>query len=164
MRPTAERVRELLDYDTSSGIFRWSVAPSRKVRPGDIAGSEDPGGYLIIGIGGRKYRAHRLAWFYVHGEWPPSDIDHIDNHRCHNWIANLRPATKTQNMANSLLRANNKARLKGVHYHPKARKWQAQIKCEGEFFYLGLFLTPEDAHAAYVAAAEKLFGEFARAA
>jgi hypothetical protein len=47
-----------------------------------------------------KYSAHRLAWFYVHGKWPQSGIDHRNGDIGDNRIENLREATQAQNCAN----------------------------------------------------------------
>jgi len=51
-------------------------------------------------------------------------------------------------------RPNSKSRLLGVSAHRK--KWKSQINVNGHYRYLGLFNTPEEAHAAYVAARSKL--------
>ena len=77
---------------------------------------------------------------------------------------NLREATRTQNNANMRVRIDNRCGLKGVSYHKVAKKWAAKVHLNGEGIYLGLFLTPQEAHDAYAAAAEKIFGEFARKA
>lgn len=165
---TADRLKEILDYDETSGIFRY-----RKQRgiqeTGAIAGqiskksSWNGGGYRVIYIDGRGYGANRLAWFYVHGIWPADQVDHVNAVRDDNRIANLRLATRTQNMANCRKRANNTTGLKGAYWHKAARRWMSSIQCAGVYEYLGLFDTKEEAHAAYVMAANRLFGEFARA-
>jgi hypothetical protein len=50
--------------------------------------------------------------------------------------------------------------LKGVSRC--GRGWRATTRKNGRIRYLGIFPTPKAAHAAYVKAARKLFGEFAR--
>lgn len=85
---TVERLRELLDYDPETGVFRWKE-PRRKCRVGEVAGSLRKDGYVKIQVDGRFYQAHRLAWLCVYGVWP-SAIDHIDGNRANNAIANLR--------------------------------------------------------------------------
>jgi hypothetical protein len=79
-------------------------------------------------------------------------------------IENLRPATKSQNAANRGKTCNNTSGFKGVWWRRRYRKWQATIGVNGKRFYLGMFDTPEAAHAAYAAAAQRLHGEFARVA
>ena len=154
---TAERLRELFDYDRITGIFRRKVERGGRLA-GSIAGSRHKKGYLHIWLDGRQYKAHRLAWLYVYGKWPDGQIDHEDTVKDHNWIDNLRPATNAQNCANGSRRRNNTSGFKGVSR--SGGKWKAQIG-KGGNIYLGLYDTPEAAHAAYVEHARKLFGEFA---
>src|ERR1700719_1662744 len=104
-----DRLRELLSYDPETGVFRWLVRKRQNVKAGDVAGSFDGCGYCKISIDRRAYKAHRLAWLYMTGEWPPAEIDHINMNRADNRFANLRLATRHQNMANQRLYANNKA-------------------------------------------------------
>jgi hypothetical protein len=50
-----------------------------------------------------------------------------------------------------------------VAYQARAgRRWKAVITVHGKGLYLGYFKTPEAAHMAYCAAADKHFGEYAR--
>ncbi len=81
----------------------------------------------------------------------------LDNRR-----TNLRVATNSQNLMNQGIRADNKTGYKGVT--KLGSKWQASIMAQGKWKYLGLFLTPEEASAAYYRAAKELHGEFARLA
>jgi hypothetical protein len=163
---TADRLRELLRYDQGTGQFTWAsrTSPSSRAKVGDLAGTPNNRGYLYIKVFKVTYQAHRLAWLYMTGDWPRNEIDHIDLNRGNNSWSNLRESTRTQNNANRSACANNKCGLKGVDYRRKIKKWRAQIAIGGKKIHLGSFCTPEDAHAAYVAAAEKYFGEFARAA
>lgn len=146
---TAERLRELLSYDPDSGLFRWRVTLCSSARAGKIASCKDRHGYVRIGIHGESYRAHRLAWLYVHGEWPEDQIDHINGVRDANWIANLREASHTENQQNHGLSRRNKSGHQGVVRHRQTGKWQAQIKAFGINRYLGLYETPEAASDAY---------------
>ncbi|RYX78512.1 HNH endonuclease [bacterium] len=57
-------------------------------------------GYLSIWVKASKQRAQRMAWLYVHGVIPPTDVDHIDRDRSNNAISNLRLCTKAQNAHN----------------------------------------------------------------
>jgi len=106
------------------------------------------------------YYAHRLAWLYVHGKWPPAEIDHKDCDPANNRISNLRLATHAQNAANAHLRRTSTSGLKGAYRHQK--KWLAQITYNGRRIYLGVFDTDKEAHAAYVAASKDLHGSFTR--
>lgn len=156
---TARRLREVLDYDLHAGVFQWKVKSGRAKR-GDIAGSRT-NGYVEIGLDKESYRAHRLAWFYVFGKWPIGDLDHRDTVRHHNWISNLRPATRSQNLANSRRKKSNTSGLKGVTFH--RGKWRAVIRFKYRSYHLGRYDTAEAAAAAYHAKARELFGGFANA-
>ncbi len=90
-----------------------------------------------------------------------NEIDHIDRDRLNNQRNNLRPATSSQNSANSKANVRNTSGYKGVHWRKERRKWQAKIQVEGERIYLGNFDTPEEASEAYNQAADYYFGEFA---
>lgn len=109
--------------------------------------------------------AHRLAWLYIYGEWPIDQLDHINRNTSDNRIENLREATQSQNNAN---RSANKSKkyspLKGVSFYPDSKRWTASIRINNKNRHLGCFDTAEEAHAAYVAEADQVFGEFAAAA
>jgi hypothetical protein len=161
---TAERLREVLSYDPKEGVFVWRVSPTRRVKAGAIAGSTNNRGYRRIGIDGKSYHASRLAWFYIHGEWPEREIDHRNVDPSDNRISNLRLATRSENCANKRRAATNSSGMKGVVRRRDMNKWHAKIWKNGVHYHLGYFSTPEAAHAAYSKAANDLFGEFARTA
>jgi len=89
------------------------------------------------------------------------EVDHVDRDRAHNVLSNLRLADEDQQRQNQGVRTNSASRLRGAYLHPKTGKWQSHITVRGKHAYLGLFDTPEAAHAAYVAAARSAFGEYA---
>lgn len=161
-KPTAERVRELLHYDPLSGLFTRLVSRAN-AHVGDVAGTDSGRGYLRIRVDGKKYVAHRLAWFYMTGEWPAEQIDHINGCPSDNRWSNLREATRHQNSINTRKRQDNTSGFKGVHWHKSGKKWQAYIKLNGKKYHLGYFDTPEAASAMYEGAAAILFGNFKRA-
>src|SRR5262245_21464631 len=148
----SDQIRKFIDYDPLTGSF------TRKFGKGGNGG-KDVRGYIRLYVGGKRYYGHWLAWWFVHGEWPKRALDHINGNMADNRIANLRLATKQQNAANS---KKKRTGLKGAHWHKGAKKWVAQIRCHPKFYYLGLFETEAEAHAAYCRAAAELHGEFAR--
>lgn len=89
--------------------------------------------------------------------------DHINGNGLDNRKINLRDCTPGQNLCNSRLRKTSTTGFKGVSFFPQTKKWRAYISRDGKFVHLGYFKTPEAAHAAYVAAAKKEYGEFFRA-
>jgi hypothetical protein len=158
---TAEELREQLDYDPETGVFTRRVTRSSRVKIGDVAGWPDKDGYVRVRVLSRVRAAHRLAWLHVYGVWPPNEIDHINGMRGDNRIANLREATHAENSRNRKKLRNGRCALKGVYI--KGARFCAKIKKHGKHTHVGCYDTEEEAHAAYVAAAEKEFGAFARA-
>ena len=161
---TQKRLQELLHYNPSSGDFVWLVSASNRVKVGDRSGCLSGRRYLVIRIDGKLCLAHRLAWLYVHGEFPPDQIDHINGIKHDNRLSNLRPATHSENMRNQRIPSNNTSGYKGVRWHKPTGKWQAYIKVDGIQKHLGLFTDIADAVAAYAAASKKYHGEFSRVA
>jgi hypothetical protein len=165
---TAERLRELLDYQPREGLFYWRVdrysIPGTRlnVRAGDVAGSVAPSGYRFIGIDGCRYLASRLAWLWMTGDWPDGEVDHRDTNSANDRWENLRETTRGLNNANTKRRSDNTSGFKGVSFDAPRRKWAAQISVDRRRIFLGRFHTAQSAYAAYVAAAEKHFGEYAR--
>ena len=127
-----------------------------------MAGTLDvESGYRLIGIDGVHHFEHRLAWLYVYGVLPP-EVDHKDLDRSNNRLSNLRPSTRPQNCANTGPRANNKSGIKGVSFHRKSGRYFARLTKDGKVTSLGYYATAEMAGAAYAAALQREFGEFAR--
>jgi HNH endonuclease/AP2 domain len=152
----AERVA----YDPATGVFRWKASKYRS-RIGTVAGRRHLSGHISIEVNGKTYYAHRIAWLFMTGQWPKDEIDHIDGDPSNNRFDNLREATHAQNLAN---RRNRRPGLKGASFDKKLGKWQSYIHPQGRKQSLGYFNTAEEAHAAYVAKAKEVFGDFARAA
>src|SRR4030095_14944144 len=121
------------------------------------------GGYIKLSVCNKRYYGHRLAWLYVFGQWPNDELDHINLVTSDNRIANLREATKAQNNSNCSVRSHSKSGKKGVDFVQSTGKWRAKISKNRRRIHLGTFNSPEEAHAAYCAAARIHFGEFARA-
>lgn len=164
-RLTAEKLRSVLRYNRSTGLFHWRYKPigrggNRRV---DMLAGTVSNGYISIWVDGRKYPAHRLAWLHVYGHWPRNQLDHINHKKDDNRIKNLREASYPENGWHAKRRRDNSSGFKGVYLQPKlkARPWQARISINKHRISLGYFSTPETAHVAYCKAAVKLYGKFA---
>jgi hypothetical protein len=155
MRPlTAERLRELLSYDPETGLFTRLVRAGPRGKAGAVVGTsaED---YLICEIDSRPYRLHRLAWLYMHGEWPAGEIDHINGSKADNRLANLRDVSRSMNQQNKHRAGrNNRQGFAGVTRTASGR-FPARIKVDGALRHLGVFDTPEEAHSAWLVAKQQ---------
>lgn len=163
---TAERLCEALDYDQSTGIFTWRTPMQTGGRTGvgQVAGRISSEGYRNIGLGGVRCQAHRLAWLYVHGDWPTGQIDHINGIKTDNRIANLRVVTEAQNKWNRLETSRNTSGHRGVSRNKLERKWKAYITVEGATQWLGTFASYDEAVEARLAAERHQFGEYSPSA
>jgi hypothetical protein len=98
----------------------------------------------------------------IMGEPEGMEVDHADCTGTNNRRSNLRVATRSENCNNRRKQNNNASGLKGVSWSAKGGGWMAFIALNRKQHYLGTFDNPEDAHSAYVAASNKLHGEFGR--
>lgn len=155
---TAARLRELLHYDAETGVFVRAVATGRHGchKAGVVSGYTNPMGYVEISVDNRNYKAHRLAWLYMHGCFPPNYIDHIDGNPSNNRIANLREADDLINAQN--IRRAKKQNTSGFLGITKNGQdgWLAKVWADGKAHYLGTFRTKEEAHAVYLAAKRQM--------
>jgi hypothetical protein len=129
---------------------------------GSVAGSVDTRGRIQVKIDGEIYSAHRVIFLYVTGVWPSHEIDHADMNKQNNKWVNIREAIRSENCANRKVRKDNLLSVKGVK-RTRNGKFQARIQVNKCPIYLGTFNTIEEANLAYMDAAVKYFGEFARA-
>jgi len=90
------------------------------------------------------------------------EVDHISGDRLDNRKCNLRICTPNENSLNRGLYKNNTSTYKGVVFHKNHEKFMAQIAFGKKNVHLGYFECPKEAAAAYNAAAQKYFGEFAK--
>jgi len=157
---SADEVRELLDYDPSTGVFTWRKKPCRRVNAGAVAGCEfQKTNRWRIQINGRVYLRARLAWLWVKGEWPPHQIDHRDTDEGNDRFDNLRPATHAENQQNKDVDRRNSSGHKGVYFD--GERWRWQVRKEGKS-RRGSSKESDVAIMECKRAALELHGEFAR--
>ena len=123
-----QEIIDKLEYNPDTGIFKWRIDVSKRIKTGSVAGS-DSHGYIDIVYKRKHYLAHRLAWFIMTGEIPYI-IDHINRDKKDNRIANLRNVDQSINNL-------NKPRNKGVRkqrrrYEARIGKWRASYATEQE--------------------------------
>ena len=152
---TAERIRELFDYDPDDGMFWRRVNYGKYGKAGKVLCS-DP-----LEVDGERHKLSRYIWLHYYGEWPGPDleIDHINRDPWDNRIGNLRLATRSENMYNSM--RGDPSGYKGTaRTYRKEKPWKAQIRVDGVRFYLGSFETREEAATAYKEALHYYHGDF----
>ena len=160
--PTQERLQELFDYSVTTGHLYRRQGRNQGL---PVALQAKNSRYPTVWVDGRVCLVHRLVWVWVTGQDPASlHIDHIDRQGTNNAWHNLRLATVSQNLGNACRHRDNTSGFKGVYRDSESSRWVARITFHYKGIHLGYFDTPEEAHAAYMAAAERLHGEFARAA
>lgn len=140
---TAERLREILDYNPVTGIFTW-------IKSGKVSGHHRSDGYFDIRVDDCLFRAHRLAWLYMTGAWPNNLIDHRDRDPSNTRWANLRQATHSENHQNQVVKKTSKMPYKGIELH-KSGLWRARLTVNKKRVHLGYFKTPEQARDARIA-------------
>ena len=138
---TQERLRELLDYNAETGIFKWKESPSNGISSETEAGCVDVKGYVVIRVDNKKYYAHRLAILYVDGYMPENTVDHVNRVRADNRRTNLREASHQCQSRNCGVYKNNTSGVKGVSWRKVDKKWQAMIAVGVKRKHIGVFDT-----------------------
>lgn len=144
---TQDYLKSILNYNPWTGLFTWKVKLANATLIDGDAGWLNKDGYLSIQINSKEYRASRLAWLYMTGEWPKDEIDHKNLIKSDDSWLNLREANHTQNMYNKPTYKNNRLGIKGVGM--RNGKFRARINVNGKSKDLGLFNTAEEAKEAY---------------
>ena len=151
---SAERLREVYEYDPLTGLFtyRVDVRGWGKFSPaGKVVTTRDDNGYVVLTLDGKIIRAHRAAWIYMTGRNPKSGIDHVNQDQSDNRFANLREATKSENAQNvTEARSNNRSGYLGVAFEARRGTYAAHLSVRGKRYYRGGFATPQDAHEEYL--------------
>jgi hypothetical protein len=150
---TAQELRSKLAYNAETGEFQWRQSHKRKSARG-CAGAIDAYGYVVIRVNKKLYKAHRLAWLYMTGEWPKNGLDHKNNVKDDNRFANLRDVSQSANMHN--VRRAPKSGAVGVVWDKSRQKWRAQIKVGYRNICLGRFECFEQAVSERRAAEQRL--------
>jgi len=138
---TQKQLKKILDYDPETGVFTWKHRPGAGKAwnsrfAGKKAGCND-NGYVRILFSGKQYLAHRLAFLFVYGEFPPEQVDHINGVRSDNRMVNIRRATGTENNRNIKKPKTNISGVVGVSWVVSVQKWRAGIHSGNRYINLG---------------------------
>jgi hypothetical protein len=91
------------------------------------------------------------------------ECDHINGDGLDNRKANLRSATRQQNIWNSSKRRTARfSKYKGVSRSSSGRLWRATIIANGKWTHLGSYKDEKEAAKAYDRAAREKFGQYAK--
>lgn len=158
-------LKERLSYNSETGEFIWRFRAEASKSwnskySGKSAGTLDYQGYYRISINNQIYRAHRLVFLYITGNWPTELVDHINGKPSDNRWCNLRLVNHIQNRTNHSVRSNNSSGATGVTQNKKNGKWIASIKGRS----LGVFKDFESALQVRKDAENKMYGIYIREA
>lgn len=150
-------LKECLDYDSLTGNFIWKVRPRSHFKAdwshrswnlrwsGTVAGWKDRTShskdeyYWKISVNSVNYKAHRLAWVFITGEWPENVIDHINGNTLDNRSINIRSASDWDNATNQKRRKDNKSGVTGVGWQKAICKWYANGRINNDLQHLGFY-------------------------
>lgn len=160
---TQKDLKQYLEYLPETGEF-FANKKSINRPAGRKLGTVHSTGYVVIRIKDKLYKAHRLAWLYMTGEFPGNVIDHINRDKKDNRFVNLRDVTRSDNSENNPIKRSNSSGFVGVSWYAPTKKWRARIMYGYKGKHLGYFQTPQEAHEAYCVAAKKYhnFNPFAK--
>lgn len=141
-----QNIKDYLSYDPETGIFMWIKRRNGINNINIPLTCKNASGYIMIKYNYNQYFAHRLAWWWIHGEFPKVQLDHINGIRYDNRLINLRQATIRQN-------ARNRPRARRNHepciYFRKDRSkrcpWTVSVRNNGILIHVGQFKTKEQA-------------------
>jgi len=155
--PAPDRLREAFNYDPETGVLTWQIRTSNRSHVGKEVGSPDGQGYRILMLDKCLLRTHRVAFAHYYGTWPTGFIDHINGNRSDNRISNLRDVSNAENLQNNLKpQRNSTTGLRGACVTKYPGVFAAEISANGVRHRLGMFRSPEAAHAAYLQAKQSL--------
>jgi hypothetical protein len=149
---TQARLREVLDYDSETGVFTFRIDRGLCGKRGGVVGAKNSCGYLMICIDGIQLAAHRLAWLYTYGYIPENEIDHINRTKTDNRIENLREVSRSCNIRNRVNSKNNTSGIKGVSWAKERQQWIVRIMVNCREINIGRFDDFSEAACARLAA------------
>lgn len=141
-------------------VFTYS--DGNLLRDGELVGSPDKAGYLIVGFNNKIYKVHRVIWEIMVGGVPDGYvIDHINNNKRDNRLENLRLATRSENECNKRVRKSSRSGIKNVVWNGQLGAWSISISKKGKRKRIGSYSRPEDALEDVLKLRKEMHGDFA---
>ncbi len=159
---TVDRLRDRLDYNPDTGVFKWKKPFPKNMRKDGTAGYSGRDGVIQIEIDGKAYLAHRLVFLLEDGVFPKNLVDHRDGVRNNNRRINLRKATSCQNNQNAKIRIDNKTGIKGVFFNKSNGKYRVVINFQKKAYHLGYYEDLDAANQNATTFRNRLHDNFAR--
>jgi hypothetical protein len=140
MTLTAERARELLDYDPVTGVLRKR---NRQTGAWRVVQSINKDGYFSVRLDRKTYIAHRVIFLMMTGRWPDPGTDHINREKTDNRWVNLREVSAAENNRNR----GHVGRLPVANVYQAANsgRFAARAVIDGRKQRLGTYDTAEQA-------------------
>lgn len=141
---TQKELRNIMEYNPDTGIFKMIKKTSRRVSCDDDVGNyarknHNGKAYLNVCINYKTYSIHRLAFLYMEGSFPKEQIDHINGNGTDNRWCNLRKVSQSENSRNMKLFSTNNSGVTGVSWFKRLSKWRARVKVDYKDITIGYF-------------------------
>ena len=137
-------LKAALSYSSETGEFTIITKRKGTRGVGKTAGTKMKNGYISICFNRKKLLAHRIAWAFIHGEFPDLEIDHDDGDRSNNRIDNLNVVTRKKNHRN--MKQKIAGKIPGLRF--RKNSWNVQLRDGERQRHIGCFKLREDAIAA----------------
>ncbi len=161
---THEYLKQCIDYNPETGEFKWKITDRGSIYGNDafyIRIERNNQILLKTGILRKAYSTNRLIVFWMTGYMPSPNriVMTIDNNALNLKWSNIKVGSNSE----MLMKKRNTGILasKGVCFNKQNKKYMATMQINGKQKYLGLYKTEAEAHAAYMKAARKHYGELA---
>ena len=159
MKPREKEIDHLVEkyyrYDHETGLLYNKYKRNNRIDTTKFVGCiNKKNNYLFVGVNGKVYSVHRIAWRLYYGIWPKHTIDHINGIRHDNRITNLRDVSHRVNLQNQV--KHRTGHLLGTTLHKYNNKYRAKFLYKNKLFNLGYFETEIEAHQQYLKACKAI--------
>ena len=145
--------QEWLDHITSNYTYDREKGQVFNNKTGKPCSGTDSHGYIRLTVHlhpkKRSIAKHHMVWFFEYGEWPTSQLDHIDGNKLNNHFTNLRLVTSRENIQSYHRLKKSSSKYLGVSWSKAKKKWVGHIWIDKNLNFLGYFDCELEAARAY---------------